>query len=139
MKNMYQLIARWGGYVVYRINGKIIAGTLVFIYGEQMYLSVIAHDDDYGKYNVGNLVLLKTIEWAIQSNIEVFHFLWGRCDYKVRFKSEQRNMYNVEIYKVFLSYFYCWTYNEIIKMCEKIKEKVKPFLLPIYKKLKGIR
>ena len=139
MKSMCQHIVIWGGYVVYRINDQVAAGTLFCVCGNQMYLFVIAHDDSYRKYNLGNLVLLKTIERAIECNISEFHFLWGRCDYKARFKSEQMNLYKIEIYKFGYSFLLAWIINELIKIYEKTKEKVKSFLMPIYKKIKGIK
>lgn len=128
-----------GGYVVYKINEHVVAGTLFLKYGEQMYLSVIAHDNSYGKYNIGNLVLLRTIELAIDSGLREFHFLWGRCDYKARFKSEQRNLYKIGIYKYWYVFLYYWIGNKAYIIFEKIKEEIKPYLLPVYKKLIGMK
>lgn len=44
------------------------------------------------------------------------------------------NVY-IEIYKFFCSYFRRWIYNEISIIYQRMKEKVKPFVLSVYGKL----
>ena len=49
-----------------KIDEEIIAGCCGYIIGEHLYLSKIAHQLKYNKYNAGQIALLKLIEWAIE-------------------------------------------------------------------------
>ncbi len=60
------------------IENKIVAGCVGFMLGENYYLSKIAHDIEYNKYNLGNVVLLESIKFCIENGVKKFHFLWGR-------------------------------------------------------------
>lgn len=71
---------------VVKIENQIQAGCLGYILGEHLYLSKISHNILFNRYNLGNVVLLKLIEYCIEHNVKYFHFLWGRnVDYKERF------------------------------------------------------
>ncbi len=86
------------------IDSKIVAGTIASVYNGALNLHVIAHSNSYGQFNIGNLILLKTIEYAITNDIHVFNFLWGNCEYKSRFGAKEQKFYNIEIYRTFIPY-----------------------------------
>lgn len=82
------------------IDGKICAGCVGFLMGDDFYLSKIAHDNDYSKYNLGQVALLKLIEYLIGRKVSRFHFLWCKgVDYKVRFGGIAYPIYNVTYFK----------------------------------------
>lgn len=64
---------------------------------------MIAHDNAYNNYNIGNLILLDTIEYAINIGITKFNFMWGRCEYKERFKAKYILCIQLLFIKVFLN------------------------------------
>ena len=86
------------------IDSEIVAGTIASVYNGALNLHVIAHSNSYGQFNIGNLILLKTIEYAINNGIHVFNFLWGNCEYKSRFGASEQKFYNIEIYKAMMPY-----------------------------------
>ena len=94
------------GFLV-KIEGEIKAGCIGYILGEHLYLSKIAHDVAYNNYNLGNVVLLKLIEYSIEHNIKYFHFLWGKhIDYKKRFGGKTYPLSDFLIFKSKGSIYY---------------------------------
>lgn len=90
-----------------KIDGQVKAGCLGYILGEHFYLSKIAHDVELNYYNVGNVELLKLIDYCISHKISQFHFLWGKkVDYKVRFGSVSYPLYDYCIYKTKTTEYY---------------------------------
>lgn len=95
----------WNSYKKYAVlnlltaEGMIVAGTISTVFNGELCLHVIAHDNDYGSYNVGNLILLQTIDYAIKSGIKTFNMLWGRCDYKLRFNAVEETLYDYFVCK----------------------------------------
>ena len=87
------------------IDKKIIAGTISSIYNNELSLFLIAHDNTFNSYNIGNLILLKTIEVAITKQIKIFNMLWGKCTYKERFKANEELLFDFICYKQ-KKYFY---------------------------------
>lgn len=81
------------------LDGTIAAGTISSVYNGAMNLHVIAHSNDYGRFNIGNLILLKTIEYAIVHEIKIFNFLWGGQEYKKRFGATEQLFYDACFYK----------------------------------------
>lgn len=71
--------------ITLRHNGKIICGTLNYLYRNEAFLIVIAHDSAYENLNVGTLCLWKTIECLIAKGFNQYNFLWGRQIYKTQF------------------------------------------------------
>ncbi|MGM9778848.1 MAG: GNAT family N-acetyltransferase [Prevotella sp.] len=83
-----------------KIEGEVKAGCIGYVIGEHLYLSKIAHDVSMNNYNLGNVVLLKLIEYCIDHHIRHFHFLWGKnVDYKVRFGGVAYPLMNYAIFR----------------------------------------
>jgi hypothetical protein len=97
--NLYKY-ARIHGVLCLCCDGnKIIGGTINSLLGDQAFLHVIAHDNMYSKYNTGQIALVNTIQYLIEKEINIYHMLWGDCEYKYRFLSERYSTYNIISYR----------------------------------------
>lgn len=81
------------------INEQIIAGTICYILYDDVYLHVIAHDNSYSKFNVGQICLFELISYCINNKKKTFHFLWGVSDYKKRFLGKPYTLTSYKIYR----------------------------------------
>lgn len=116
-----------GAILCYKLNDVVIAGTILTVVDGQAFLHTIAHDPQFNKYNVGNLILQDTIKYIWEQNVKTFHFLWGYSDYKVRFLAKEECLYDVLVYKYNVLYLIGRTKTCILDCIKMIKDKVKPF------------
>lgn len=130
-KRWIDVCARCGGAICYVLNNSVVAGTMFSLYNNNLYLHVIAHDNMYSSYNVGNLVLLDTIEYALEHRISEFHFLWGECDYKIRFGAEKYDLLDVTVYKSFPKY----VISKLILVIKELKQSIIKLVLKALEKL----
>ena len=61
-------------------------------------MHVIAHDPRYDDLRLGFLCCALTIEAAIASRAERFHFLWGFYDYKTRLGGQKQSLYRAVVF-----------------------------------------
>lgn len=115
-----------------KIGDKIVAGTIGSVYNNQFCLHVIAHSNDYGQFNPGNVILYKTIENVIAQKIPVFNFLWGGCEYKSRFGAKEMQLFDYYIYRKFSDYLVHKLKALVIKLIKKAKSVIKSILRPPY-------
>ena len=101
-KAQYQYAASSGlGFLcLCSIDGKIISGMISSVIGEHAYGHIIAHDNSYNKYFVGQIVLTHVIESLIgKKNIKYLHMLGGSYDYKVRHGGVIHDVYTIGIFR----------------------------------------
>ncbi|NEX64011.1 GNAT family N-acetyltransferase [Noviherbaspirillum galbum] len=84
---------------VFRIDGRIIAGTINFQAGSNVFLETIAHDPEWNDYRVGTLCCYLTICECIRRGAREYHFLWGPHDYKFRLLGVERRLCHLTIYR----------------------------------------
>ncbi len=124
-----------------KVNGKIVAGTISSIYNGVLNLHYISHDDAFNEYNVGNLILLKTIDYAISQKIKIFNFLWGNNEYKNRFGAVEQKLYNLYFFRnswLFWEKFFQLKLKETIPKIINYSKKIIKFLFyPVYFIIKG--
>lgn len=77
---------------------KLVGGTLSFVYANEAYLIVIAHDPEFDRLNVGNLTLWFTIEHLIHCRHKVFHLMWGQSFYKKQFGGVLQPLFKMEFF-----------------------------------------
>lgn len=132
---------RMGGGILLlvKIESKIVAGCVGFLMGENFYLSKIAHNVEYNKYNLGNIALLETIRMCINQDVKNFHFLWGEnVDYKKRFGGEPHPLHYHIFYKnKGYRYFYDKAKLSFSQRINAIKNYLKnwPLLTDVYHRL----
>lgn len=123
------------------IDERIVSGSICWAFKEHVYANVLAHDNTYNKYGLGNITLVNTIQYMIENNLKYLHLLWGRGEYKYRFLGKERLLHNVMVFrKKSANYFV----NRIIVSIrslinttrERLKENVR--LRNLYKKLRNL-
>lgn len=98
-KSTFQLIHQKKAcvFVIYH-NKKPIAIYINSIFGTAMFNEVVAYDIDFSRFNIGILIFLKTIEWAINNKFELIDMSKGDFSYKERFRNGTYTFQNHIIY-----------------------------------------
>ena len=118
-RNIYRYSQHYG-YVVYlELDGEIVAGCIASIINKALFLHVIAHDNDYSKYNVGEVCVFNLIQTSIDKGLTTLHFLWGVSELKRRFLAKPHILYSYFVYRN-----YSFAY-----LNEKMKVKLMELLL----------
>lgn len=91
-------------------KGNIIGGTICSVVGEHAFVHTVAHDDHYQKYSIGQIALIKTIQYAIDNKIKQIHLLWGDFDYKSRLLCKKCDLFTVVKYRKKAA----WQYHKMI-------------------------
>lgn len=84
---------------VIEIGGEICAGLLCTRLENSIFMHVIAHDPIHDDLRLGFLCCALTIEAAIDSGAQRFHFLWGFYDYKIRLGGQRQALYRAVIFR----------------------------------------
>lgn len=104
--NDFYKYSQYYGCVSYiEIDGLIVAGSIAFVLNKSIYSYFIAHDNNFSKYNAGQLGLIYLIQTSIEKGLSELHLLWGETDYKTRFLAKPRPMYSYIVYKTLSRHF----------------------------------
>ena len=93
------MIRECGQLSVIEIQGEICAGLLCTRLEKSIFMHVIAHDPRHDDLRLGFLCCALTIEAAIVSRAERFHFLWGFYDYKTRLGGQRQRLYRALVFR----------------------------------------
>lgn len=74
-------------------EGRLVAGIVFFVSGRESYLSLMAHDPEFDRFNLGNICLWLTLEHCIRQGYGRAHLLWGRSFYKRQFRAREIPLY----------------------------------------------
>lgn len=99
--NIYDFSRHYGVVTYIEIDGVVVAGNISYIVNKSIFGHVLAHDENFSKYNVSKLSLLYLIQTSIEKEITKFHFLWGDNDYKKKFLGEPNLLYYYVIYRYY--------------------------------------
>lgn len=94
-----QLLRESGVLCLARINGEICAGTILYEVEGEYFLDVLSHRSEYNDIGLGTLCCYLSICECIKRGGSVYHFLWGRYDYKLRLGGVERPMSAVTLYR----------------------------------------
>ncbi|HKV23218.1 MAG TPA: GNAT family N-acetyltransferase [Candidatus Acidoferrum sp.] len=95
----WQLARETGLLCGIRLAGKLVAGGVACLHGEDAYFLLIGHDPKYDYWNLGNLTTWLAMEKSHEQGVRRFHFLWGISEYKLRFSGEVRQLYTVSVFR----------------------------------------
>jgi hypothetical protein len=70
-------------YVIYD-DEKPIQISLSYHYDKILFLAIPSYDIDYAKFGLGNISVLKLLEWCIANSYEILDMGFGAFDYKVK-------------------------------------------------------
>lgn len=134
-RQWFNIVRKTGEIYGYFINDKLVAGTMYTFTKQNLYLHMIAHDNNYNSFNLGNLILLDTIERAINKKIIKFHFLWGQSEYKKRFKATPIPLYSLIFYRNSVYVYFYKSLNKIKDILSDFTIKVKNIIKQILIKI----
>jgi len=97
--DFYKYSQFYGQVSYIELDGVIIAGSISYLLNDRFFLFMIAHDNDFSKYNPGQLCIIFSVQEAIDMKMKTFHFLWGDNDYKVRLGANQKLISSYIFYK----------------------------------------
>jgi hypothetical protein len=69
-----------------RVDGKVIACRISFVLGSTLYLYYSGFDPEWKDYNVGNIIMIKIIQWAMKSGFKEVNLSAGKDRSKLQWK-----------------------------------------------------
>lgn len=94
-----RLLREIGLLCVLRINDRVCAGTVLYCVEGEYYLDVLSHDSTFNDIGLGTLCCYLSICECIRRGGRIYHFLWGRYDYKLRLGGTERPLFEVTLYR----------------------------------------
>ncbi len=88
-----------GMLVLLTLDGRICAGLLCSVTGDDVFMHVVAHDPTRDDLRLGLVACSVGIAGAIAAGHARFHFLWGRYDYKLRLGGRERPLSSMVVYR----------------------------------------
>lgn len=138
-KNYRHRYSQHYGCVAYlELNGEIVAGCITTILNNQLFLHVIAHNNDFSKYNVGEVCVYNLLQNSLEQKIYSVHFLWGKSELKNRLLAKSHLIFSYFIYRDYSIDFF---YNRVDVVFRDILNEFKhsKFALPFRNTVKSIR
>ena len=106
--NIYKYSQHYGCVTYLELDGVIVAGCIATILNKGIFLHVIAHDNNFYTYNVGEICAFYTIQASIERGLSAVHFLWGESELKKRFLAQPYLLFSYFIYRAYsLDYILC--------------------------------
>ncbi|HEX7636072.1 MAG TPA: GNAT family N-acetyltransferase [Noviherbaspirillum sp.] len=96
---LLRLVRSSGLVTALTIDGRVCAGAICSLVGDNYFSYVNAHDPSYDTYRLGTLCCYLTICECIVRGGREFHLLWGRDLYKYTLAGTQRNLDHFDIYR----------------------------------------
>jgi hypothetical protein len=124
VKCLRAMIRECGQLSVIEIQGEICAGLLCTRLEKSIFMHVIAHDPRHDDLRLGFLCCALTIEAAIASRAERFHFLWGFYDYKTRLGGQRQSLYRAVMFR---SWWHCFSHPLLLAdlMAQRVRRKIR--------------
>lgn len=98
-RRLFELVKSFGLLFLIYIDGKVRAGVICTLYGNDMFMHVVAHDPRFDRFRLGKLACYGSICAAIERGAVRYHLLSGWYDYKVRFLGRQVEFDRLEVYR----------------------------------------
>jgi hypothetical protein len=97
--NLYRYSRHYGCVVYLELDGVMVAGCISTIINKEIFVHVIAYDDNFSKYNVGEVCVFDLIQTSINNGLVKFHFLWGFNELKRRLQARQNLLFSYMVYR----------------------------------------
>jgi len=141
-KNLFRYVSEKGLICLCYDKETLIGGSINSVIGKHCYGQVLAHNGDYSEYNIGNITLLNTIKYLIENEIQYLHLLWGKEEYKFKFRGINRDLYNINIFRKKHIFYIRFFFSELGTIKRKISNgfydrvKKNKAMLLFFRKLK---
>lgn len=85
-------------FVIY-VNNEPISISLEFCYDDVCFGYIHGYDSDYHRYQIGDIRMVKIIEWLITNNFKLFDTLMGKTIFKAKWSNHTYDYYYDLFYK----------------------------------------
>jgi len=136
--NIYKYSGSYGCVTYIEIDGLIIAGCISIMSNNSVSLLIIGHDNNFSRYNVGQLCMVYLIQNSIEKGFSSLHLLSGELEYKTRFLAKPQEMLS---FIVFRNYSVTFVFGKLKEFNSKIVERIRlsKYSLPLRNALKRLR
>ncbi|MDP4238375.1 MAG: GNAT family N-acetyltransferase [Bacteroidota bacterium] len=136
--NIYSYSQHYG-YVVYlEIDGVMAAGAISYILNKKIYGHLIAHDNNFSRYNLGEICAFYLIQSSIEKGLSALHLLWGKSDLKKRLLAKPHLLFSYVIYRSYsLGYIFNKAKTTVLLIMIRIEQS--DFIKPLRNAIKGYR
>lgn len=110
---IYKYSQHYGCVAYIEVDGSIVAGSINTILNKELFGHITSHDNNYSKYNVGELCAFYLIQTSIENGLTTFHFLWGASDLKKRLLAKPRLLFSYFIYRSYSFDYLFFKVNEL--------------------------
>ena len=136
IRYQYASTSGFGFLCACEIDGKIIGGTINSVIREHAYMHIIAHDNSYNKYSVGQIALIHATKYLIEEkNIKYYHLLGGTLEYKFRHGGINHELYTIRVFRNNDIFYFFRKIMSVIRT----KSKNNKTIICIYTKLRKIK
>ncbi len=132
--NILKYARCYGCVGVLELDGKLIGGAIGTLINKDIFMHVIAYDESFSGYNVGEVCTFNMIQYAIENDWKNFHFLWGRNELKRRMMAENHDLFSYFIFRTYSPDYYIAKLKVAIKRREAALKNSSVFE-PIKKKI----
>lgn len=131
--------SQYYGCVAYlELNGEIVAGCITTILNNHIFLHVVAHNNDFSKYNVGEVCVYNLLQASIEKQISSVHFLWGASELKNRLLAKPQLIFSYYIYRKYSLNFFLSRVEVLLRhILNGIKHS--KFAVPFRNAIKSLR
>lgn len=113
INNIYNFSQHYGYVVCLEVDGLIVAGSVNTIIKNEVFGHITSHDNNFSKYNVGELCAFHLIQNVIEKGITTVHFLWGASDLKRRLLAKPQLLFSYIIYRSYSFNYLFFKTNEL--------------------------
>jgi predicted N-acyltransferase len=138
-KNYMYKYAQHYGFVAYlELDGAIVAGCITTVLNDHIFLHVVAHDDNFSNYNVGEVCMFNLLQTCNENQISIIHFLWGESELKRRLQAKPHSIFS---YFILRNYSLDYFFNKIYELFyDNLKEfKQSKIAVPLRNAIKTLR
>jgi len=138
VKRMFNYSKHYGFVTYIEINNKIVAGDIAYILNKRMFTEVIAHDNNFSAYNLGEVCMVEMIQTAINQGFLSIYMSWGENEYKKRLLAKPQILYSYFIYRTY-SIGYILTKIDSLVLINLTKFRLSKYSKPIREIIKVYR
>ena len=136
--SIYRFSTFYGCIATIEIDGEIVAGCIATVLNNKIFAHVIGHNNNYSKFNLGEMCFIYIIETSINKGINTFHFLWGEAEYKRRLLAEPHSLFFYYVYRSYSVDYMVGKFKVLISTA-KLKIRQSKYSVPIRQAIKNYR
>jgi hypothetical protein len=122
-ENLYKYAQHYGLAVYLEIDGEIVAGNISTILNKGVFGSITAYNNNFSKYNIGELCAFYSIQTAIERGMASYHFLWGESDLKKRLLAKPHLLFSYHVYRAYsFDLIVCTLKTKCLGILEAVKQ-----------------